>query len=196
LHHTQITTYGRSDETKSTADEQKLHRASADDFATIESATLRKTLKRADACAMEVALNEALVDEDANKNESASRALRVDGRWTHYSYDHGILIATKIARLRASTVGSTPFRRQFVDSKMSPTQQSHYSSSGGLSLPINDDMSTQFHYFAILRSQLSDVCFCGANAIYACWIVYRMTIIPIVEQWREWISPAIEAVAY
>jgi hypothetical protein len=35
-----------------------------------------------------------------------------------------------------------------------------------------------------------------ANAIYACWLVYHLTVIPLAEHWGKWIAPAIEEIAF
>lgn len=64
-------------EQKSDADEPKLHRASAEDFESINLTTLLQTLRRSDCDAMEMALNVALREAEAEGSEPVKRALRV-----------------------------------------------------------------------------------------------------------------------
>lgn len=48
----------------------------------------------------------------------------------------------------------------------------------------------------LAHGQLYDGACYGANAIYACWLVFHLTVIPLAPHWAKVIAPAIEAVAF
>jgi hypothetical protein len=48
----------------------------------------------------------------------------------------------------------------------------------------------------LAHGQLADGDCYGANAIYACWFVYHLTVTPLAGIWGEVIAPAIEAAAF
>ncbi|MET3232606.1 UNVERIFIED_ORG: hypothetical protein ABIC54_004811 [Burkholderia sp. 1263] len=68
---------------------------------------------------------------------------------------------------------------------------------------LANDMEMLFTYKLgpALRHELAHgklydgACF-SANAIYACWLVYHITVAPVVQNWEEWIAPQIEAIAH
>lgn len=48
----------------------------------------------------------------------------------------------------------------------------------------------------LAHGQLADGECYGPDAIYACWLIYHLTVRPLAEIWREVIAPAIEAAAF
>ncbi len=48
----------------------------------------------------------------------------------------------------------------------------------------------------LAHGKLYDGACYSANAIYACWLVFHITVSPVVKHWDEWIAPQIEAIAH
>jgi hypothetical protein len=36
----------------------------------------------------------------------------------------------------------------------------------------------------------------SSDAIYACWLIYHMTCLPLIEHWKDLIGPEIEAQSF
>lgn len=68
---------------------------------------------------------------------------------------------------------------------------------------LANDMEMLFTYrigpalrHELAHGKLYDGACYSANAIYACWLIYHITILPVAEHWREWMAPVIDAEAF
>ena len=46
------------------------------------------------------------------------------------------------------------------------------------------------------HGKLTDGLSYSVDAIYACWLIYKMTVVPLVPYWKECIAPQIEQHAF